>query len=304
MSRAARVAAQAKINLFLHVHDREPTGYHQIDTLFCRLALADVVVVRTTEGPRSIDVTGELIPASGLGAPEQNLAWRAAAAYADVAGWPGGFAIEIEKHIPVGGGLGGGSADAGAVLRALDALSPRPIGRQRLHEIAAKLGADVPFLTATDPLALAWGYGEELRPVPTLPERTCWLIAFEGGVPTADAYGWLDQVRKNPVGFHRSVSIPVTVRSWAQVAQMASNDFEAVVLKRYPRIQAHLKSLRDPALRERLGMHTVALLSGSGATVFALPDRAEGPLPLPLEPGEHLLVTTTADRVAPVEVVA
>ncbi len=303
MSRAARVAAQAKINLFLHVHEKEANGYHRIDTLFCRLALSDQVTVRATEAGRSLDVSGPALPPGGLGAMEQNLAWRAAATYADAAGWPGGFAIEVEKHIPVGGGLGGGSADAGAVLRALDTLSPRPLGREGLQELAATIGADVPFLTGSDPLALAWGSGELLRPVPPLPVRTCWLVAFDAGVPTADAYEWLDASRNRPGGFHRSVSIPVTIKSWAQIAQLASNDFETVVLKRFPRIAAHLKALRSPAIRDQLGVATIALLSGSGATVFALPDRDPGTPPMALEPGERVLVTTTADRVAPVEVV-
>jgi 4-diphosphocytidyl-2-C-methyl-D-erythritol kinase len=304
VSRAARVAAQAKVNLFLQVHDREANGYHRLDTLFCRLALADQVTVRATDGARALDAAGPAMPAAGLGPVEKNLAWRAASVYAEVAGWPGGFAIELEKHIPVGGGLGGGSADAGAVLRALDALSPRPIGHERLHALATSLGADVPFLTGTDPLALAWGYGEQLRPVPALPPRTCWLVAFDAGVPTADAYRWLDEARATPIGFHRSAAIPVTIKSWAQVAQLASNDFEAVVLKRFPRIAHHLTTLRSPALRAQLGKSSLALLSGSGATVLAIPETDPGAPPLVMGPGERVIVTMTADRVAQVAVVA
>lgn len=303
MSRAARVAAQAKVNLFLQVHDREPNGYHRLDTLFCRLALADTVTVRTTDGPRSLDVTGA-VPAEGLGPVEKNLAWRAAVAYAEAARWPGGFAIELEKAIPVGGGLGGGSADAGAVLRLLDALAPRPLGREKLHDIAATLGADVPFLTATDPLALAWGYGEQLRPVPPLPPRTCWLVAFPVGVNTADAYRWLDESRATPLGFHRSAAIPVTIKSWNQVSQLAMNDFEAVVLKRRPDIARHLQALRGAELRAALGDRTIALMSGSGATVVALPERDPGTPPLTVAAGEQVVVTQTADRVAAVDVVA
>ncbi|MBI3791641.1 MAG: 4-(cytidine 5'-diphospho)-2-C-methyl-D-erythritol kinase [Gemmatimonadetes bacterium] len=303
MSRAARVAAQAKLNLFLQVHDREADGFHRLDTLFCRLALADTVTVRSTDGPRSLDVTGT-IPAGGLGPVERNLAWRAAAAYADAARWPGGFAIELVKAIPVGGGLGGGSADAGAVLRALDAISPRPLGREKLHELAATLGADVPFLTGSDPLALAWGYGEQLRAVPPLPPRTCWLIAFEQGVPTADAYRWLDESRQTPIGFHRSAAIPVTIKSWGQVSQLAANDFEAVVLKRRPDIAAHLKALRAPAFKSQVGARTIALMSGSGATVFCLPEQDPGAPGITTSAGERVIVTQTADRVAAVDVVA
>jgi 4-diphosphocytidyl-2-C-methyl-D-erythritol kinase len=125
--RVARVAAQAKVNLRLRILAREASGYHQIETLFLRLALADDVVVRATSGARSLDAAGS-VDARQLGPVERNLAWRAASAYSEVTGWPAGFAIELTKHIPVGGGLGGGSANAGAVLRALDARAPTPIG--------------------------------------------------------------------------------------------------------------------------------------------------------------------------------
>src|SRR6188472_3643240 len=135
--RVARVAAQAKINLRLRILAREESGYHQIETLFLRLMLADDVVVRIIDGARSLDTTGAVDPRQ-LGPVERNLAWRAATAYADATGWPAGFAIELTKEIPIGGGLGGGSADAGAVLRALDALAPTPIGEPALLAIAAR----------------------------------------------------------------------------------------------------------------------------------------------------------------------
>ena len=154
-ARAARVAAQAKINLGLRVLARETSGYHGIETVFQRLALADDVRVRITDGPRTLDTRG-----ADVGPTEKNLAWRAALAMHAATGWPAGFAITIEKRIPVGAGLGGGSADAGAVLRALNALAPHPVSELELMRIAAPLGADVPFLTGTASLAMAWGRGE------------------------------------------------------------------------------------------------------------------------------------------------
>src|SRR5512132_787775 len=142
---AARVAAYAKINLALRILAREASGFHDLETLFCRIALADDVVVRVSDATdRALTCTGDALPEEGLGAPEENLAWRAAEAYADYDNWPRGFTIEIEKRIPVGGGLGGGSADAGAVLRALNALNPRPLPSAELLAIAGTLGADVP----------------------------------------------------------------------------------------------------------------------------------------------------------------
>ena len=101
----ARVEAQAKLNLFLRVFARDPSGYHQLETLFCRIALADTVTVGITDSGRSLDVSGARVPAGGLGPVEKNLAWRSALAYAAATGFPDGFRITIEKRIPVGGGL-------------------------------------------------------------------------------------------------------------------------------------------------------------------------------------------------------
>ena len=149
--RTARTVAQAKVNLFLRVLAREADGYHQIETLFCRLELGDDVAVRVGVGGRSLDCAGDALPTEGLGPVERNLAWRAAVMYADATGWPNDWSIEIAKRIPVGGGLGGGSSDAGAVLRCLNQLAPSPLSDDELLALAAPLGADVPFLTTRSP---------------------------------------------------------------------------------------------------------------------------------------------------------
>jgi 4-diphosphocytidyl-2-C-methyl-D-erythritol kinase len=302
MTAGGRVVAQAKLNLFLRILEREASGYHQIETLFCRLELGDVVTVRPTASDRALTVSGPALPVRGLGAPERNLAWRAADAFALRAGWPRGFTIDIEKNIPVGGGLGGGSADAGAVLRILNALCPVPLPRAALLSVAESIGADVPFLTTEDALALAWGRGEQLTPFPPLPPRDVSLVCFDEGVPTADAYRWLDETRGGPTtGFHRSGAVPVKILSWDQVASLARNDFEAVVLSRYPRIKQHLAAARAPAFRARFGDRTIALLSGTGATVFIIPEKTRDAVLIATQAGEHVQQTRTAVRVAAVE---
>ena len=171
--RAATVRAQAKINLSLRVTGREASGYHHLETLFCRIELADGITVRLTPNSRTLDCYGPALPSRGLGPVSENLAWRAALAYIGAARWPAGFEIEIDKQIPVGAGLGGGSADAAGVLRVLNTLNPRPLDQENILGLARDLGADVPFLTQEAPLAYAWRRGdvwEECRP---LPERRC-----------------------------------------------------------------------------------------------------------------------------------
>lgn len=262
MTRVAHVEAQAKVNLLLRVLAREASGYHSIETVFLRLELADAVRVRVTEG-RALDCVGAAMPVDGLGPTERNLAYRAAIAYADATGWPTGFAIEVEKRIPVGGGLGGGSADAGAVLRALDAMAPHPLG-PRLVEIAVTLGADVPFLALDRPMALGWGHGERLFPLRVLPPRPVALVLPGFPVSTAEAYGWVsgDRGEYTPAS---DIIEPATLATWDRLRAVASNDFEPVVVRRHPSIATLVRSLKDDGA-------LVAMLSGSGSTVFGVFD--------------------------------
>lgn len=302
---AAAVRAQAKVNLYLRVTGREPSGYHHLETLFCRLTLADVVAVRLTPTSRTLDCIGPELPRRGLGPVAENLAWRAATAYAEHARWPSGFAIELEKHIPVGGGLGGGSADAGAVLRILNALNARPLPAEHLFDIAGSLGADVAFLTQDRaPLGLAWGRGDEWHPLPALPERACLLAIPSGGVATSAAYAWLDEERgwsAREIAPTDAVKAVPAVLSWSDVRQLAHNDFERAVFSRCPAVEAAWRYLTDLASGIDPGSFT--RMTGSGATVFAV--LATGLLAnaeIPEAPtGIRVTATGTASRVEPVE---
>ncbi|MBI1810174.1 MAG: hypothetical protein HYR75_09780, partial [Gemmatimonadetes bacterium] len=218
--RTARVAAQAKLNLFLRIVGREPDGYHRLSTLFQRIALADAVTVRADVHGRSLECAG-----ADVGPVERNLAWRAAVAYAEAAAWPAGFAIEIEKRIPVGGGLGGGSADAAAVLRALDALAPHPLPEAQLHAIAFALGADVPYLTSTFALALGTGRGERLLALPPLPAREVLLLVPSFGVASKDAFAW-HAARRGDVPYEGAAQLLPAPLSWKLVEKFAVNDVE------------------------------------------------------------------------------
>jgi 4-diphosphocytidyl-2-C-methyl-D-erythritol kinase len=299
---AARVLAQAKINLFLRVLAREASGYHQIETLFCRLSLGDPVVVRVTPGSRSLECVGERVPATGLGPAEENIAWRAAVAYAKHAGWPLGFAIEIEKRIPVGGGLGGGSADAGAVLRALNVLNPAPLPAASLLAVSRSLGADVPFLTQeTSPLALGWGRGERLLTLPHLPPKVCWLFCPPFAIATSDAYEWLAEL---PAREAPSLLDLNTLARWSSVARLAHNDFEEVIAERFPPLAHALAALRSPGGRRLVGDDPLVQMSGTGSVLYALHyGDGEAPKDWPWrsdDPGFAVVQTTTAESVAPV----
>jgi 4-diphosphocytidyl-2-C-methyl-D-erythritol kinase len=289
-AKVARVAAQAKLNLGLRILARERGGYHEIETLYARIALADTVTVRPRDEERSLVVHG-----LESGPELENLAYLAAAAYSEATEWPRGFQIEIEKRIPVGGGLGGGSADAGAVLRALNALAPYPVSDAELLRIALTLGADVPYLASTEPFALAWGRGERMLSLPALPERTVLLVLPGFAISTAEAYGWVSSARALDVPAPRLVTVP-ELTSWETLQPHVINDFEPVVCERHPEIAAIIAHLRAAGA-------TIAGMSGSGSTLFGVVPLFSDTAALASALPGTVVPTRTVTRVAAVELV-
>ena len=289
-AKVARVAAQAKLNLGLRILARERSGYHEIETLYARIALADVVTVRPRDAERSLVVRG-----LESGPELENLAYLAASAYGAATGWPGGFEIEIEKKIPVGGGLGGGSADAGAVLRALNALAPRPVSNAELLRIALTLGTDVPYLTSMEPFALAWGRGERMLSLPALPERTVLLVLPGFAVSTVEAFGWIASSRPADVPSPRLVSV-AELTTWDSLQPHVVNDFESVVCERYPEVASTIAQLRAAGA-------TIAGMSGSGSTLFGVVPLFSDTAALAGALAGTVVPTRTVTRVAAVELV-
>jgi 4-diphosphocytidyl-2-C-methyl-D-erythritol kinase len=212
-----------------------------------------------------------------------------------VARWPAGFAIEIEKRIPIGGGLGGGSADAGAVLRVLNTLAPMPLAASALLAIGASLGSDVPFLTQRAPLALGWGRGERLLALPALPRREVGLIVHPFGVSSGTAYGWVAASRAGSGTSRppRVLSLE-SLTTWDSIATVATNDFEGEVGRRHPEVDRSLRGARAAGA-------VIAQLSGSGSTVFMVADSATPFGVVEIPPGARVIRTRTAVSVEDVE---
>lgn len=294
-ARGGRTLAQAKINLALRVLGKEPDGYHSIETVFLRIGLGDDVRVHIREQTRTLRC-GVMRDQPETG----NLAFRAAEVYAKRTGWPHGFEIVIKKRIPIGGGLGGGSADAAAVLRILNTIADNPVSSENLRAMAFELGSDVPFLASDYSMALAWGRGEQLLGLPPLPSRDAHLFFPPFGVPTGEAYAALDEAR----GDRPSESPDLTAemfQDWESAARHSVNDFEPVIRERYPVIDQLLKRGDKYKLFYRL--------SGSGSTVFKIPgvtrtgiEPTEDLPALSLPQGTKRVVTRTADSVVPVEI--
>jgi 4-diphosphocytidyl-2-C-methyl-D-erythritol kinase len=258
MGDVVRVAAPAKANLFLRILAREASGFHTLETLFCALSLADEVEVRVGTGAGvTLRVEGDV----DTGPPSENLAVRAAEGFLAAAEVERSVDITLRKRIPAGGGLGGGSSDAGAVLRALAHLVPGAVDGETLLRIGGRLGSDVPFFASGAALALAWGRGDRLLALPPLPPRPV-LIAHPGvPMPTARAYGLLAAARRGlPEPEARALDL-AEVTTWAGVAGLADNDFEAFAGEAIPA----LGSIRAAMLE---GGAVIALLAGSGSSYF------------------------------------
>ncbi len=297
--------AHAKVNLMLRILAREASGYHAIETLFQRLALHDVVRVDVGADvrDRTLECTGAALPNGGLGVPESNLAWKAAEAFVAASRWETGWRIVIEKRIPVGGGLGGGSTDAAAVLQSMNAMAPTPLDGATLLEIAGTLGADVPFFLTGASLAFGWGRGDRLLILPPLPVMPVTLFTFTNGVNTGTAYREVARAREHLGASVRARAYDVDAfSSWAAIGAIASNDFEDAVAGMHagvgevlPMIRAavrggdadaadaaeahashtshtsHTSHAQSAQGARAIPLRAIRMLSGSGATCFALP---------------------------------
>lgn len=261
MTRLRSEHAPAKINLFLRVTGRRPDGYHELDSLFVPISLHDRLRLRWTEAADAA-VTLECASAAVPPGP-RNLAVKAARAFMAEFGVSAHVVIELHKEIPAGSGLGGGSSDAAAVLRALKALSGVAEGG-RLFRLALALGADVPFFLVPAP-ARVGGIGERIEAV-ELPKRLDLVIAvppFE--VSTAAIFGALKPEDWSGAAAEDEVS--TFARGGAVQKRFLVNDLASVAATRHPEI-ARLRELL-----EELGARGAAM-TGSGGGVFGIFDSA------------------------------
>lgn len=234
--------APAKLNLFLHITGRRADGYHTLQTVFQFLDIADQIHLRVTPGGEIRRVT----PLDDV-TPDQDLSVRAARLLQAEAGVAQGVDISIEKRLPMGGGLGGGSSDAATVLVALNRLWGIGFSEDRLAELGLQLGADVPVFVRGRS-AWAEGVGEQLSPI-TPPEPWYLVLVPPVTVSTAEIFSAPELTRHTP---------PIRIPDFLSGA--GSNDCEAVVRGRYPVVGQFL---------DWLSQFGRARLTGTGACVFA-----------------------------------
>jgi 4-diphosphocytidyl-2-C-methyl-D-erythritol kinase len=283
MTEVQRRSAPAKVNLLLRVLAREEGGFHQLETLFQALELADEVEVRRGEAGKGPTLELAGVEPGALGPPEGNLAVRAVRFLAEAAGVPPDFGIRLVKRIPHGAGLGGGSSDAAAVLLAANGLLGAPLPHAGLATLGGRLGADVPFFVAESSLALGWGRGDRILPLPALPRAPVLLALPPWGIATPEAYAALARHRAGaqPPGSALFGPDQEPWEDWDTVARAAENAFEAALFPQYP----ELLRIRDALRTCGAG---VTLLSGSGSAVFGVFPDLDPEAPLPGRIGEEV----------------
>lgn len=258
MATPLTILSPAKINLFLRVLRRRTDGYHDLFSLMCRIGLYDRIDLSAGGGAIRLECSDPALPAD-----EGNLAFRAARSFYDALGRPGGAEIRLDKHIPAGAGLGGGSSNAAGVLLGLNRLHGAPLSRARLLALGRGLGADVPFFIFQSP-ALVSGIGDRLERYARIPPLTAVVVSPPFSVSTRMVYQNLNLQLTNrtkpPTRAHLKTAA-------FDPLQHLCNDLETVTLALHPElttIKHHLKELGA------LG----SLMSGSGSSVFGLfPDR-------------------------------
>ncbi len=253
-----RIGAHAKLNLFLRILARERDGYHQIETAFALIELADELVVTRTAASVTLDVHGP-----DLGPAHENLAVRAATAVLEATGKRFGVALELKKQIPLRAGLGGGSSDAAAALVAVNALAGGAIPRHELLQFAARLGADVPFFASGAAAALGWGRGGRLFRITPPPAAPALVAVPPVGIPTADAYQWWDEANPTPAARGSVVLDAESLATWGSIGRLGGNDFEVPVFGRHPELRALFERVAAT------GPYWVRL-AGSGSAVAAV----------------------------------
>lgn len=251
--------AFAKLNLTLDVLGKREDGYHNLKSVMQAISIRDDVEIDVGTGkPWSLECSMEGIPTD-----RSNLAWKAAEVYCDAMKKdPEGLAIRITKRIPSGAGLGGGSADAAAVLRALNRHYGDPLSILALAELGAQVGSDVPFCVLCG-TAMVEGRGERLRKLPDMPECVFVVCKPEFSISTAELYKKLDSVAIARRPDQQAMETALLAGDLTKVADLLCNVFDPVVTAEHLELN-YIKSICNSY--GALGMQ----MTGSGSAIYAI----------------------------------
>ena len=263
MNQTMQKKSPCKVNLLLNIFGRRPDGFHELETLMQPVHLHDEITFDRTGNGIELSCSDQTLPVDS-----RNLVFRAAEKFFAAAEISSGVKIHLEKKIPLAAGLGGGSGNAATTLLALNELWGNPLAPEKLSEIAASLGSDIPFFLQDKP-ALATGRGEKIEPLenfPALADKAFLLIHPGFGISTPWAYQNLARFPGAVNGQKgRAQKLAGLLRSGDLKAAASEfyNSLEAPALEKYPILQLYQEFLLANGAR-------AALMSGSGSTTFAI----------------------------------
>lgn len=273
-----KLQSAAKINLFLQVEGKRSDGYHDLTSVMQSIALYDTIAIDFEQRDFAIHGT------AAMGLPEHNIATRAWRLLKRTYKLPGEIRLHIDKRIPIGAGLAGGSSNGAAVFRAVDRYFDLNMGREAMAALALQIGSDLPFCLYGG-TSLVTGSGGEVRPLPPLKDTKIFLVFNDFAVSTAECFAAYDRADR---GERRDVAPLITaLHEGNRESLIASlyNDLERVTIPAHPTIKRIKINLYE------LGF--VSLMSGSGPTVFALSNDETSTQNLPCKTHTCLTTTTT-----------
>jgi 4-diphosphocytidyl-2-C-methyl-D-erythritol kinase len=263
MSQTIQKKSPCKVNLLLNILGRRPDGFHELETVMHPVCLCDEIAFERTARGIKLSCSDKSLPVDS-----GNLVFRAAEKFFAAAKTDGGVKIHLEKKIPLAAGLGGGSGNAATTLLALNELWENPLAPDKLFEIAAALGSDIPFFLQDKP-ALATGRGEKIQPLenfPALADKAFLLIHPGFGISTPWAYQNLARfpgALNGQKGRAQKLSRLLQAGDLKAAVSEFYNSLEAPALEKFPVLQLYQEFLLANGAR-------AALMSGSGSTTFAI----------------------------------
>lgn len=265
MAGSIRVTAAAKVNLHLRVYPRRSDGFHGILSLFQAVSLADVLVIRSLKESDTIEIEGDFdCPA------KSTTVYKAAAGYLRASGLKYGLSIEVDKRIPAGAGLGGGSSDAAGTLLGLESLLGGGLDRSTLRSLGASIGSDVPFFLDAA-AALVSGRGEFVEPIEARSDFGLLLVDPGFPVSTASAYALLDRERLDEAKEPDPSSEELVAAYRGRIKEWHfTNSFEPVIGAQKPEIAKVKRLLLESGA-------SFAAMSGSGSTIFGVFEESSQP---------------------------
>ena len=251
------IQANAKINLTLDILGTRDDGYHEVAMVMQEVSLHDNLYMEKTDGGIELEIPGSDLPADNT-----NLCYRAAALLMEERGLNAGVKITLDKHIPIAAGLAGGSSDAAAVLKGMNQLYELKLSEEKLCELGARLGSDIPFCIMGGTM-LSTGRGEILERLPDFPEVDIVLAKPKVGVSTAWAYKTYDAGYTGPHPDNKAMIKAIEQGDILSASKLLCNVLESVTIKKHAIIDRYKKEMLDKGA-------LASMMSGSGPTVFGI----------------------------------